>query len=94
LLSFFPSSFEKIIPKVTAKKGKGNEIFIHKNQIFMLFTGRLTADAEVKELKNDKQVTNFTIALNHSFKTRAGEKKEKTAFIDCSYWVNPPSPFT
>jgi len=55
----------------------------------MLFTGRLTADAEVKELKNDKQVTNFTVALNHKFKTRAGEKKEKTAFIDCAYWVNP-----
>lgn len=55
----------------------------------MLFTGRLTADAEVKELKNDKKVTNFTVALNTKFKTKAGEKKEKTAFIDCAYWVNP-----
>lgn len=55
----------------------------------MLFTGRLTSDAEVKELKNDKKVTNFTVALNTKFKTKAGEKKEKTAFVDCSYWVNP-----
>jgi single-strand DNA-binding protein len=55
----------------------------------MLFTGRLTADAEVKELKNDKKVTNFTVALNTKFKTKAGEKKEKTAFVDCAYWVNP-----
>ncbi len=55
----------------------------------MLFTGRLTADAEVKELKNDKKVTNFVVALNTKFKTKVGDKKEKTAFVDCSYWVNP-----
>ncbi|QEM06436.1 single-stranded DNA-binding protein [Mucilaginibacter rubeus] len=55
----------------------------------MLFTGRLTADAEVKELKNDKKVTNFTVALNTKFKTKAGDKKEKSVFVDCSYWVNP-----
>jgi len=55
----------------------------------MLFTGRLTSDAEVKELKNDrKKVTNFTVALNNKFKTKTGEKKEKTVFVDCAYWVN------
>ena len=55
----------------------------------MLFTGRITANAEVRTIKGDKQVTNFTIALNQRYKTKGGEKKEKTAFVNCSYWVNP-----
>ncbi|HVX00146.1 MAG TPA: single-stranded DNA-binding protein [Candidatus Babeliaceae bacterium] len=54
----------------------------------MLFTGRLTADAEVKAVKEDKQVINFTVAINQRWKNKAGEKKEKTAFIDCAYWRN------
>lgn len=55
----------------------------------MLFTGRLTANAEVATVKGDKTVTNFTVALNQRFKTKAGEKREKTAFVDCAYWINP-----
>jgi single-strand DNA-binding protein len=54
----------------------------------MLFTGRLTAKAEVKAVKGDKQVINFTVAINQKWKNKAGEKKEKTAFIDCAYWRN------
>ena len=55
----------------------------------MLFTGRLTANAEVKTVKGDKSVTNFTVALNQRYKTKTGEKKEKSVFVDCAYWVNP-----
>jgi len=54
----------------------------------MLFTGRITANAEVR-VKGDKQVTNFTVALNQRYKNKAGEKKEKTAYVNCAYWVNP-----
>ena len=54
----------------------------------MLFTGRLTAKAELKAVKGDKQVINFTVAINQKWKNKAGEKKEKTAFVDCAYWRN------
>jgi single-strand DNA-binding protein len=54
----------------------------------MLFTGRLTANAEVKAVKGDKQVINFTVAINQKWKNKAGEKKEKAAFIECAYWRN------
>jgi single-strand DNA-binding protein len=54
----------------------------------MLFTGRLTANAEVKAIKNDKQVINFTVAINQKWKNKQGEKKEKTAYVDCAYWRN------
>lgn len=55
----------------------------------MLFTGRITANAEVTTVKGDKKVTNFTVALNQRFKTKAGEKQERSAFIECAYWINP-----
>lgn len=54
----------------------------------MLFTGRLTANAEVRTVKGDKQVINFTVALNERWKNKAGEKQEKTAFVECAYWRN------
>ncbi|QJD96265.1 single-stranded DNA-binding protein [Mucilaginibacter robiniae] len=53
----------------------------------MLFTGRLTGKAEVKTV-NDKSLINFTVAINEKWKNKAGEKKEKTVFVDCTYWRN------
>ena len=53
-----------------------------------MYTGRLTADAEVRNVKGDRTVTGFTLAINKRFKNRKGEKQEKTAFIVCSYWLH------
>lgn len=53
-----------------------------------MYTGRLTADAEVRNVKGDRTVTGFTLAINKRFKNSKGEKQEKTAFIVCSYWLN------
>jgi single-strand DNA-binding protein len=53
----------------------------------MEITGRLTANAEVRNVKGDKKVTGFTIAINRSYK-QGGEKVTKTTYIDCAYWVN------
>lgn len=54
----------------------------------MQFTGRLTADAGVRTVKNDRKVTSFTVAVNKRWKDKNGEKHEKTAYVGCSYWVN------
>ena len=43
----------------------------------MLFTGRLTAKAEVKAVKGDKQVINFTVAINQNGKTSWAKKRKK-----------------
>jgi single-strand DNA-binding protein len=53
----------------------------------MEITGRLTADAVVRTVKQDKKVVGFSIALNDSYRS-GDEKKEITTFIDCSYWRN------
>lgn len=53
----------------------------------MNIIGRVTRDAEVRTLSNDKQVVNFSIAVNDSYKPKNGEKVTHTEFFDCSYWL-------
>ncbi|MGO4770908.1 single-stranded DNA-binding protein [Flavobacterium sp. W22_SRS_FK3] len=55
----------------------------------MEITGRLTADASVQKVNNDKQVVNFSIAINDNYKPKEStEVKEVTTYINCSYWLN------
>ncbi len=58
----------------------------------MEITGRLTADAQVNKAGEDKQVVNFSIAINDSYKPKgSSEFKEITTYVNCSYWLNPKS---
>ena len=45
--------------------------------------GRLTKDPETKNLSEDKQVTNFTLAVNRKV---AGEGQPQADFINCQAW--------
>ena len=51
--------------------------------------GRVTKNAEINTLKNDKQVVNFSVATNESYKNKQGERKEQTTYFNCSYWISP-----
>lgn len=51
--------------------------------------GRLTRDAEVRTLSQDKQVVNFSVATNDSYKNKEGEHIEQTTYFDCAYWISP-----
>ena len=54
----------------------------------MEITGRITKDATVHKILNDKQVVNFSIAINDSYKPKgSSEYKEIVTYIDCSYWM-------
>jgi len=50
------------------------------------FSGNLTRDPEVKNLPSGSTVTNFSIAVNSSFKDKSGEWKENTVFVDFDAW--------
>jgi single-strand DNA-binding protein len=55
----------------------------------MEITGRLTSDASVQKVNNDKQVVNFSIAINDNYKPKGStELKEIVTYIECSYWLN------
>lgn len=54
----------------------------------MNIIGRLTRDAEVRTTSQDKQVVNFSVAINDSYKNKQGERIEQTIYFDCSYWIS------
>ena len=55
----------------------------------MELVGRLTADAKVSTVKDDRKVVNFSIAINDSYKPKGSEMVTKiTTFVNCSYWRN------
>ena len=55
----------------------------------MNITGRLTRNAEVRTLSNEKQVVNFSVAVNDSYRNRQDNRVEQTTYFDCSYWITP-----
>lgn len=55
----------------------------------MNIIGRVTKDAEVRTLSNEKQVVNFSVATNESYRNKAGERIEQTTYFDCAYWISP-----
>lgn len=55
----------------------------------MLVIGRITENAVVKQLKDEKQVVNFSIAVNDWYKPKGSEQSVKvTTFFNCSYWIS------
>ena len=56
----------------------------------MEMTARLTGDAKISTLKNDRQVVNFSVAINDSYKAKGSNEPRKTVtYVQCDYWVNP-----
>ncbi len=55
----------------------------------MNITGRVTADAQVRNVSNSKTVVNFSVAINDSYKNKAGERIVQTTYFDCAYWLSP-----
>ena len=55
----------------------------------MVLVGRITKDAVVNQLKNERQVINFTLAINDYYKPKNGEGRNIATYINCSYWMNP-----
>lgn len=54
-----------------------------------LFIGCVTADAKVSTLKNEKQVVNFSVAINDYYKAKNSEAGIKVVtYINCSYWIS------
>lgn len=57
-----------------------------------IVTGKLTSNAEVKEINEKTTVINFTIANNDAdYKDANGEWVNRPAFFDCQYFVRKES---
>lgn len=54
----------------------------------MEITGRLPKDAVVRKIEDGREVVRFSIVINDRYKTKGGEIKNITIFIDCSFWLS------
>jgi len=50
------------------------------------FSGRLTRDPEVRKIPSGSTVTNFSIAVNRSYKDKEDNWQEKVTFVECVGW--------
>jgi single-strand DNA-binding protein len=56
----------------------------------MEITARLTGDAKISTLKNERKVVNFSVAINDSYKTKGSTEPIKiVTYVQCAYWINP-----
>lgn len=55
----------------------------------MVLIGRLTKDAVVAQLKDERKVVNFTLAVNDYYKPNGNNKGVTvTTYVSCSYWIS------
>ncbi len=54
------------------------------NKVFLM--GNLTRDVELKHTPSDQPVATIGLAVNRRFRTRDGEDREETTFVDCEAW--------
>jgi single-strand DNA-binding protein len=56
----------------------------------MVLVGRIIKNAVISKLKDEREVVNYSIAINDWHKTKNSEKGVKlTTFVNCSYWISP-----
>ncbi len=54
------------------------------NTVFLM--GNLTRDVELKSTPSNQPVATFGVAVNRRYRTKEGENREETAFVDCEAW--------
>ncbi|OIV41834.1 single-stranded DNA-binding protein [Flavobacterium johnsoniae] len=55
----------------------------------MEITGRIVKDASTFKVKENREVVNFSIAVNDSYRPKGStETKKIVTYIDCSYWMS------
>ncbi len=54
------------------------------NKVFLM--GNLTRDIELKHTPSDQAVATIGLAMNRRFRTKDGDNREETTFVDCEAW--------
>ena len=53
----------------------------------MKFTGRITADAKISTVQGDREVVNFSVAMNDRYRAKGStETKEYVTYIEVAWW--------
>ena len=57
-----------------------------------ILAGNLTRDPEARTLPSGAELCEFSLAVNESYKTKAGEQRENVCFVDVVVWGNQAGP--
>jgi single-strand DNA-binding protein len=52
----------------------------------VLLMGRLTRDIELRYTSGNQAVANIGLAVNRRWRSKEGEDREETTFVDCEAW--------
>jgi single-strand DNA-binding protein len=52
----------------------------------VMLIGNLTRDPELKHTPGGQPVCEFGLAVNRKYRTKEGEDREETTFVDCEAW--------
>lgn len=52
----------------------------------VILMGNLTRDVELKHTPSNMAVAEIGLAVNRRFRTKDGENREETTFVDCEAW--------
>ena len=55
----------------------------------VILMGNLTRDPETRTTPNGQSVTNFSLAVNRTWRDGSGEQQEAVSYIDCVAWGKP-----
>lgn len=55
----------------------------------VILMGNLTRDPETRATPGGQSVTNFSLAVNRTWRDANGENKEAVSYIDCVAWGKP-----
>lgn len=55
----------------------------------VILMGNLTRDPETKTTPSGQTVTNFSLAVNRTWKGQDGQQQEAVSYIDCVAWGKP-----
>jgi single-strand DNA-binding protein len=55
----------------------------------VILMGNLTRDPETRNTPNGQSVTNFSLAVNRTWKGADGQQNEDVSYIDCVAWGKP-----
>jgi single-strand DNA-binding protein len=63
------------------------------NTNFAIVQGNVTKEPYVNTLQSGSAVINFSVAVKGQYKTKAGDEKETTSFIECVKWTSDPDSY-
>lgn len=55
----------------------------------VILMGNLTRDPETRTTPGGQSVTNFSLAVNRTWRDQSGEQQEAVSYIDCVAWGKP-----